>query len=87
MFIIKPHEEIEPLLVYPMTTDRNFDEVLRVVNRFSSPRSTRWPRPELKEGEDVMIAGSVSDEEAKKTYPDVEGSKPYIQIVPHPTSP
>ena len=89
VFVIGPDKKIKLILVYPMTTGRNFDEVLRVINSLQLTAKHKVATPvNWKQGEDVIIAGSVSDEEAKKTYPDGwKAPKPYIRIVPHPTSP
>jgi thioredoxin-dependent peroxiredoxin len=86
VFLIGPDKRIKLILVYPMTTGRNFDEVLRVIDSIQLTAKHRVATPvNWKQGEDVIIAGSVSDEEAKKIY--VQGWKaprPYIRIVPQP---
>ena len=86
VFVIGPDKKIKLILVYPMTTGRNFDEVLRVIDSMQLTAKHRVATPaNWKEGDDVIIAGSVSDEEAKKIYP--EGGKaprPYIRIVSQP---
>src|SRR5215208_4785037 len=89
VFVIGPDKKIKLILVYPMTTGRNFDEVLRVIDSLQLTAKHKVATPvNWKQGEDVIIAGSVSDEEAKKTYPDGwKAPRPYIRIVPHPTSP
>ena len=89
VFVIGPDKKIKLILVYPMTTGRNFDEVLRVINSLQLTAKHKVATPvNWKQGEDVIIAGSVSDEEAKKTYPDGwKAPKPYIRIVPHPDQP
>ena len=89
VFVIGPDKKIKLILVYPMTTGRNFDEVLRVIDSLQLTAKHKVATPvNWKQGEDVIIAGSVSDDEAKKTYPDGwKAPKPYIRIVPHPTSP
>src|SRR5215207_4960409 len=86
VFVIGPDKKIKLILVYPMTTGRNFDEVLRVIDSLQLTAKHKVATPvNWKMGEDVIIAGSVSDEEAKKTYPDGwRAPKPYIRIVPHP---
>jgi alkyl hydroperoxide reductase subunit AhpC len=86
VFVIGPDKKIKLILVYPMTTGRNFDEVLRVIDSLQLTAKHKVATPvNWKQGEDVIIAGSVSDEEAKKTYPDGwKAPKPYIRIVPHP---
>ena len=87
VFIIGPDKKIKLIIAYPMTTGRNFDELLRVLDslqltaRYSVATPVNW-----KQGDDVIIAGSVSDEEAKKTYPQGwKAPRPYIRIVPQPT--
>src|ERR1700733_5438469 len=86
VFVIGPDKKIKLILVYPMTTGRNFDEVLRVVDSLQLTAGHKVATPiNWKPGEDVIIAGSVSDEEAKATYPDGwKTPKPYIRIVPQP---
>jgi thioredoxin-dependent peroxiredoxin len=86
VFVIGPDKKIKLILVYPMTTGRNFDEVLRVIDSLQLTAKHRVATPvNWKQGEDVIIAGSVTDEEAKKTYPDGwKAPRPYIRIVPHP---
>jgi alkyl hydroperoxide reductase subunit AhpC len=86
VFVIGPDKKIKLILVYPMTTGRNFDEVLRVIDSLQLTAKHKVATPvNWKQGEDVVIAGSVSDEDAKKTYPDGwKAPKPYIRIVPAP---
>jgi thioredoxin-dependent peroxiredoxin len=86
VFIIGPDKKVKLILVYPMTTGRNFDEVLRVIDSLQLTAKHKVATPvNWKQGDDVIIAGSVSDEDAKKTYPDGwESPKPYIRIVPAP---
>jgi alkyl hydroperoxide reductase subunit AhpC len=86
VFVIGPDKKIKLVLVYPMTTGRNFDEVLRVIDSLQLTAKHRVATPvNWKHGEDVIIAGSVSDDEAKKIYPDGwKSPKPYIRIVPQP---
>jgi len=86
VFVIGPDKKIKLVLVYPMTTGRNFDEVLRVIDSLQLTAAHKVATPvNWKQGEDVIIAGSVSDEEAKETYPDGwESPRPYIRIVPQP---
>ncbi len=88
VFVIGPDKKIKLILVYPMTTGRNFDEVLRVIDSLQLTAKHKVATPvNWKQGEDVIIAGSVSDEEAKKTYPDGwKAPKPYIRIVPLPST-
>ncbi len=86
VFVIGPDKKIKLMLVYPMTTGRNFDEVLRVIDSLQLTAKHKVATPaQWKQGEDVIIAGSVSDEDAKKTYPQGwKAPKPYIRIVPQP---
>ena len=86
VFVIGPDKKIKLVLVYPMTTGRNFDEVLRVVDSLQLTANHKVATPvNWKDGEDVIIAGSVSDDEAREKYPDGwESPKPYIRIVPQP---
>ena len=86
VFVIGPDKKIKLILVYPMTTGRNFDEVLRVIDSLQMTAKHKVATPvNWKQGEDVIIAGSVSDEDAKKTYPQGwKSPKPYIRIVPQP---
>jgi thioredoxin-dependent peroxiredoxin len=86
VFVIGPDKKVKLILVYPMTTGRNFDEVLRVVDSLQLTAKHKVSTPvNWKQGEDVIIAGSVSDEAAKETYPDGwKSPKPYIRIVPQP---
>jgi alkyl hydroperoxide reductase subunit AhpC len=86
VFIIGPEKKIKLILVYPMTTGRNFDEVLRVLDSLQMTAKHRVATPaNWKQGEDVIIAGSVSDEEAKKIWPQgFKAPRPYIRYVPQP---
>jgi alkyl hydroperoxide reductase subunit AhpC len=86
VFVVGPDKKLKLILVYPMTTGRNFDEVLRVIDSLQLTAKHRLATPvNWKPGEDVIIAGSVSDDEAKKIYPDGwKAPKPYLRIVPHP---
>ena len=86
VFVIGPDKKIKLILVYPMTTGRNFDEVLRVIDSLQLTAKHKVATPaQWKQGDDVIIAGSVSDEDAKKTYPQGwKSPKPYIRIVPQP---
>jgi len=86
VFVIGPDKKIKLILVYPMTTGRNFDEVLRVIDSIQLTAKHRVATPvNWKEGDDVIIAGSVSDEEAKKIYPEGwKAPRPYIRIVSQP---
>jgi thioredoxin-dependent peroxiredoxin len=86
VFVIGPDKKVKLVLVYPMTTGRNFDEVLRVIDSLQLTAKHRVATPvNWRQGENVIIAGSVSDEEAKTIYPDGwESPRPYIRIVPQP---
>jgi len=88
VYVIGPDKRIKLLIVYPMTTGRNFDEILRVIDSLQLTAKHRVATPvNWKQGEDVIIAGSVSNDEAKKIYPDGwKSPKPYIRIVPQPKS-
>jgi alkyl hydroperoxide reductase subunit AhpC len=86
VFVIGPDKKIKLVLVYPMTTGRNFDEVLRVIDSMQLTAQHKVATPvNWQHGDDVIIAGSVSDDEAKETYPEGwKAPKPYIRIVPQP---
>jgi len=86
VFVVGPDKKIKLVIIYPMTTGRNFDEVLRVIDSLQLTAKHKVATPvNWKRGEDVIIAGSVSNEEAKKTYPQGwKEPKPYIRIVPQP---
>ena len=86
VLVIGPDKTIKLILVYPMTTGRNFDEVLRVIDSMQLTAKHKVATPvNWQQGEDVIIAGSVSDEEAKQTYPEGwQAPRPYIRIVPQP---
>ena len=86
VFVIGPDKKVKLILVYPMTTGRNFDEVLRVIDSLQLTANHQVATPaNWKQGENVIIAGSVSNEQAKERYPDGwEEPKPYIRIVPAP---
>ena len=86
VFVIGPDKKVKLHLSYPMTTGRNFDEVLRVIDSLQLTAKHKVATPvNWKQGDDVIIAGSVSDEDAKKQYPDGwKAPKPYIRIVPQP---
>ena len=88
VFVIGPDKKVKLILVYPMTTGRNFDEVLRVIDSLQLTANHKVATPvNWQRGEDVIIAGSVSDEAAKEIYPDGwKSPKPYIRIVPDPSS-
>jgi len=86
VFVVGPDKKIKLILIYPMTTGRNFDEVLRVIDSLQLTAKHKVATPvNWKQGEDVIIAGSVSEEEAKKTYPQGwKSPRPYLRIVPQP---
>ena len=86
VFVVGPDKKIKLILVYPMTTGRNFDEVLRVLDSLRLTAKHRVSTPvNWQQGEDVIIAGSVSDEEARQIYPDGwSAPRPYIRIVRQP---
>ncbi|MEV4418919.1 peroxiredoxin [Patulibacter sp. NPDC049589] len=86
VIVIGPDKKVKLVLIYPMTTGRNFDEVLRVVDSLQLTAKHAVATPaQWKQGEDVIIAGSVSNEAAKEKYPDGwKEPKPYIRIVPAP---
>jgi alkyl hydroperoxide reductase subunit AhpC len=86
VFVIGPDKKIKLIIVYPMTTGRNFDEVLRVLDSLQLSAKHKVATPvNWKPGDDVIIAGSVSDEEAKKIYPQGwKAPRPYLRIVPQP---
>jgi thioredoxin-dependent peroxiredoxin len=86
VFVIGPDKKVKLILVYPMTTGRNFDEVLRVIDSLQLTAEHKVATPvQWTEGDDVIISGSVSDEAAKEIWPDGwESPRPYIRIVPQP---
>jgi alkyl hydroperoxide reductase subunit AhpC len=87
VFVIGPDKTIKLILVYPMTTGRNFDEVLRVIDSMQLTAKHKVATPvNWQQGDDVIIAGSVSDDEAKETFGEWDAPKPYIRIVPQPES-
>jgi alkyl hydroperoxide reductase subunit AhpC len=88
VFVIGPDKKIKLLIVYPMTTGRNFDEVLRVLDSLQLTAKYRVSTPvNWRRGEDVIIAGSVTNDEAKTIYPQGwKEPKPYIRIVPQPAA-
>ena len=86
VFVVGPDKKIKLILVYPMTTGRNFDEVLRAIDSLQLTAKHKVATPvNWKQGEDVIIAGSVTDDDARKTYPQGwKAPRPYIRIVPQP---
>jgi thioredoxin-dependent peroxiredoxin len=85
VFVIGPDKKIKLVLVYPMTTGRNFDEVLRVIDSLQLTATHKVSTPvNWKQGDDVIIAGSVSNDEATELFGDWQAPKPYIRIVPQP---
>jgi alkyl hydroperoxide reductase subunit AhpC len=85
VFVIGPDKRIKLILVYPMTTGRNFDEVLRVIDSLQLTAKHKVSTPaNWQNGEDVIIAGSVSNEQAKELFGEWDEPKPYIRIVPQP---
>jgi len=86
VYVIGPDKKVKLLISYPMSTGRNFDEVLRVIDSMQLTAKHKVATPvNWKDGDDVIILGSVSDEEAKKTYPQGwKAPKPYLRIVPQP---
>jgi thioredoxin-dependent peroxiredoxin len=86
VFVVGPDKKIKLILVYPMTTGRNFDEVLRVIDSLQLTANHKVATPvNWKQGDNVIIAGSVSNDEAKEIFGDWEEPKPYIRVVPDPT--
>jgi alkyl hydroperoxide reductase subunit AhpC len=85
VFVIGPDKKIKLILVYPMTTGRNFDEVLRVVDSLQLTAEHKVSTPaQWQQGDKVIVAGSVSNDQAKELFGDYESPKPYIRIVPQP---
>ncbi len=85
VFVIGPDKKIKLILVYPMTTGRNFDEVLRVIDSLQLTATHKVSTPvNWRRGEDVIIAGSISDQQAKELFGEWQSPKPYIRIVPQP---
>jgi alkyl hydroperoxide reductase subunit AhpC len=86
VFMVGPDKKIKAMLTYPMTSGRNFDEVLRLLDSLQLTAKHKVSTPaNWKRGDDVIIAGSVSDEDAKKTYPQGwKSPKPYMRVVPQP---
>jgi len=88
VYVVGPDKKIKLMIAYPMTTGRNFDEILRVIDSLQLTAKHAVSTPvNWKQGEDVIIAGSVSDEQAKAIYPNGwKAPKPYLRIVPQPKS-
>jgi alkyl hydroperoxide reductase subunit AhpC len=85
VFVVGPDKKVKLILVYPMTTGRNFDEVLRVIDSLQLTAKHKVATPvNWQQGEDVIIAGSVSDEEAAERFPGYETIKPYLRKTPQP---
>jgi alkyl hydroperoxide reductase subunit AhpC len=85
VFVIGPDKKVKLILVYPMTTGRNFDEVIRVIDSLQLTATHKVSTPvNWQQGDDVIIAGSVSNDEAKELFGEWEEPKPYIRIVPQP---
>jgi alkyl hydroperoxide reductase subunit AhpC len=88
VFVIGPDKKIKLILVYPMSTGRNFDEVLRVIDSLQLTAKHKVSTPvNWQPGEKVIISGNVSNDEAKETFGEWESPKPYIRIVPQPGEP
>jgi alkyl hydroperoxide reductase subunit AhpC len=87
VFVIGPDKKVKLILVYPMTTGRNFDEVLRVIDSLQLTANHKVATPaQWQQGDDVIIAGSVNNEQAKEIFGEWEEPKPYIRIVPQPSN-
>ena len=86
VFVVGPDKKIKLVLVYPMTTGRNFDEIIRVIDSLQLTAEHRVATPaQWQQGEDVILTAAISDEEAKQLYPDGwDAPRPYIRIVPQP---
>jgi alkyl hydroperoxide reductase subunit AhpC len=86
VFVIGPDKKVKLILIYPMTTGRNFDEVLRVIDSLQLTANHKVATPaQWKPGDKVIIAGSVSDDQAREIFGDWDSPKPYIRIVPQPS--
>ncbi len=86
VFVIGPDKKIKLILIYPMSTGRNFDEVLRVIDSLQLTAEHKVSTPvNWKPGEDVIISGSVSDDQAREIFGDWQAPRPYIRIVPQPS--
>jgi len=85
VFVIGPDKKIKLILVYPMTTGRNFDEVLRVIDSLQLTARYKVATPvNWRQGEDVIISGSVPDDAARELFGEWEAPRPYLRIVPQP---
>jgi alkyl hydroperoxide reductase subunit AhpC len=85
VFVIGPDKKLKLILVYPMTTGRNFDEVLRVIDSLQLTANHKVATPaQWQQGDDVIIAGSVNDEQAKELFGEWDAPRPYIRIVKQP---
>ena len=85
VFVIGPDKKVKLVLVYPMTTGRNFDEVLRVIDSLQLTAKHKVATPaNWRQGDKVIIAGSVTNDEAKELFGDWEAPKPYIRVIPQP---
>jgi thioredoxin-dependent peroxiredoxin len=83
--VIGPDKKIKLIMLYPMTTGRNFDEILRAIDSLQLTAKNKVATPaNWKQGDDVVIAGSVSNEQAKELFGSWDAPKPYIRIVPQP---
>ena len=86
VFVVGPDKKVKLILVYPMTTGRNFDEVLRVIDSLQLTAKHKVSTPaQWQQGDKVIISGSVSDDEAKEIFGEWEAPKPYIRVVPQPS--
>jgi thioredoxin-dependent peroxiredoxin len=86
VFVVGPDKKVKLILVYPMTTGRNFDEVLRVIDSLQLTANHKVSTPvNWQQGENVIIAGSVSNDEAKEIFGEWDEPKPYIRVVPQPS--
>jgi thioredoxin-dependent peroxiredoxin len=87
VFVIGPDKKVKLILVYPMSTGRNFDEVLRVIDSLQLTANHQVSTPvNWNRGDDVIISGTVSDDQARETFGEWEAPRPYIRIVPDPGS-
>lgn len=85
VFVVGPDKKIRLMMIYPMTTGRNFDEILRAIDSMQLTARHRVATPaDWRQGEDVIIAGAVSDEEAAKLFPGFKTVKPYLRTTPQP---